>query len=44
MLKAPEISVIISTYNSPRWLELVLWGYFLQKCNRYFEIIVADDG
>lgn len=44
MLKAPEISVIISTYNSPRWLELVLRGYFLQKCNRYFEIIVADDG
>lgn len=39
-----DISVIISTYNSPRWLELVLEGYFSQKYNGLFEIIIADDG
>jgi len=38
-----KVSVIISTYNSPEWLEKVLWGY---ECQTYknFEIIVADDG
>lgn len=37
------ISVILSTYNMPHWLEKVLWGY---QCQRYpyFELIVADDG
>lgn len=44
MNKTPEISVIISTYNSPRWLELVLEGYFSQNYSSKFEIIVADDG
>lgn len=38
-----RISVIITTYNSPRWLELVLWGYTCQSFED-FEIIVADDG
>ncbi len=43
MTKVPEISVIISTYNSPEWLEKVLWGYSVQTVSD-FEIIVADDG
>jgi glycosyltransferase involved in cell wall biosynthesis len=38
-----KVSVIISTYNAPHWLEKVLWGY---TCQNYedFEIIIADDG
>ncbi len=36
-------SIIISTYNSPSWLEKVLVG-FEQQTNQDFEIIVADDG
>ncbi|SDG76364.1 glycosyltransferase family 2 protein [Psychroflexus sediminis] len=36
-------SVIISTYNSPEWLEKVLWGYSVQTVSD-FEIIIADDG
>lgn len=38
-----QISVIFTTYNSPAWLEKVLWGY---KCQEYkdFEVVVADDG
>lgn len=36
-------SVVLSTYNSPRWLEKVLWGYFCQT-HQDFEIIIADDG
>ncbi len=38
-----QASVIISTYNSPRWLEKVLWGYACQQY-RDFEILLADDG
>ena len=37
------IGVIISTYNNPLWLEMVLWGYYYQTY-KDFEIIVADDG
>ena len=42
-MKNRRISVIISTYNSPLWLEKVLWGY---ECQTYkdFEVIIADDG
>jgi len=36
-------SVIFTTYNSPAWLEKVLWGFFEQTV-RDFEIIIADDG
>ena len=36
-------SVIISTYNSPKWLEHVLEGFAVQSA-RNFEIIIADDG
>ncbi|PAV25874.1 glycosyl transferase family 2 [Tamilnaduibacter salinus] len=38
-----HLSVIVTTYNSPRWLENVLWGYSVQD-HRDFELIVADDG
>ncbi len=38
-----NLSVIMATYNSPRWLEKVLWGYSVQD-HRDFEIIIADDG
>lgn len=38
-----KVSIIISTYNSPEWLEKVLWGY---ECQTYknFEVLIADDG
>lgn len=37
------VSVIVSTYNKPEWLEKVLWGL---NCQNYkdFEVLVADDG
>lgn len=38
-----HLSVIVTTYNSPRWLEKVLWGYSVQN-HREFELIIADDG
>ncbi|MDQ7730915.1 glycosyltransferase family 2 protein [Halomonas sp. SpR8] len=38
-----KLSVILSTYNSPEWLEKVLWGYSVQSYNN-FELIIADDG
>ncbi|MDB4949497.1 MAG: glycosyl transferase family 2 [Gemmatimonadetes bacterium] len=36
-------SVIFTTYNQPRYLELVLWGYAAQTA-RGFQVVVADDG
>ena len=39
----PSVSVILSTYNSPVWLEKVIWGY-MQQTFRDFEIVIADDG
>lgn len=38
-----KVSVVISTYNSPEWLEKVLWGYECQVY-RNFELVIADDG
>ena len=38
-----RISVILSTYNQPRWLEKSIWGYAVQS-HRDFELLVADDG
>ncbi|WP_179346345.1 glycosyltransferase family 2 protein [Winogradskyella ursingii] len=38
-----QASVIISTYNKPEYLELVLYSYSIQT-NKNFEIIIADDG
>lgn len=42
-LDMPSVSVILSTYNSPEWLEKVLWGYQEQK-HKNFQLIIADDG
>lgn len=41
--RLPRASVIISTYNSPRALNLVLRGYRAQT-EKDFEVVVADDG
>lgn len=38
-----RITVIISTYNAPQWLEKALFGYACQDA-KDFEVIVADDG
>ncbi len=38
-----KLSVIMTTYNSPVWLEKVLWGYSVQQ-HKDFEIIIGDDG
>ncbi len=38
-----RIGVILATYNQPRWLEKVLWGYAVQT-HRDFDVIIADDG
>lgn len=38
-----KASVIFTTYNHPKWLEKVLWGFSIQT-HSDFEIIVADDG
>lgn len=37
------VSVILSTYRQPAWLEKSLLGYALQT-HRDFELLVADDG
>jgi glycosyltransferase involved in cell wall biosynthesis len=39
----PKISVIISTYNEPLWLDFCLESYKNQTV-KDFEIIIADDG
>lgn len=44
MSSHPDISIIVSTYNSPRWLELVIEGYFAQRFSGSFELLIADDG
>jgi len=42
-MNAIDTSIIISTYNAPKWLEKVLFGYNNQTYRR-FEIVIADDG
>ncbi|XOD68539.1 MAG: glycosyltransferase family 2 protein [Flavobacteriales bacterium AspAUS03] len=42
-METPKISVILTTYNTPEWLEKVLFGYHIQTL-RSFEMIIADDG
>jgi glycosyltransferase involved in cell wall biosynthesis len=37
------LSVILTTYNSPEWLQKVLWGYGCQQFTD-FEVVIADDG
>ncbi len=43
MIIPPLVSVILTTYNQPHWLDLVLHAYTLQQPAN-FEIVVADDG
>jgi glycosyltransferase involved in cell wall biosynthesis len=43
MQAKPKASVIISTYNQPEWLRLVLYSYHIQT-EKDFEVIIADDG
>ena len=38
-----KLSVIISTYNQPAWLEKALHGYLFQTF-KDFEMVIADDG
>jgi len=38
-----DVSVILSTYNNPAWLEKSVWGYAVQSFQN-FELIIADDG
>jgi glycosyltransferase involved in cell wall biosynthesis len=38
-----KVTVIISTFNAPEWLEKVLWGYTCQTYKN-FSIVIADDG
>jgi glycosyltransferase involved in cell wall biosynthesis len=42
-MQKPEISIIISTYNSEAWLEKVMWSYEAQTY-KDFEMVIADDG
>lgn len=42
-MKAIDISVIISTYNNPKWLQKVLWSFDVQTFKN-FEVVIADDG
>ncbi len=42
-MNRPKVSVIISTYNQPLWLEKVLWSYQYQTF-KGFEVLIADDG
>ena len=39
----PSISVIVSAYGRPEFMELVLRG-FARQTDRRFELLVADDG
>lgn len=43
IIKNPAISVVVSTYNSPTWLDKTLCS-LQQQTFREFEIIIADDG
>ena len=38
-----KVTVLFTTYNSPLWLEKVLWGYSVQS-HKKFEVVIADDG
>ena len=38
-----NVSIIISTYNSPEWLFKVLCGFSIQSYQN-FEVVIADDG
>lgn len=38
-----RLSVILTTFDQPAWLEKVLWGFEAQSF-RDFEVVIADDG
>ncbi len=38
-----KLTVVFTTYNSPEWLEKVLWGFSCQSY-RDFDIVIGDDG
>lgn len=38
-----RVSVVLTTFDQPEWLEKVLWGFEAQQF-RDFELLVADDG
>lgn len=38
-----KLGVVVTTYNSPLWLEKALWGYENQT-DSDFTVIIADDG
>lgn len=38
-----KLGVVVTTYNSPLWLEKALWGYENQQ-DPEFTLIIADDG
>lgn len=42
-MENPEISIIVSTYNSEEWLQKVLWGFNCQSF-KSFQVVIADDG
>ncbi|MFT5846587.1 MAG: glycosyltransferase involved in cell wall biosynthesis [Psychroserpens sp.] len=42
-MKTIDTSVIISTYNNPKWLQKVIWS-FEQQTFKDFEVVIADDG
>lgn len=39
-----HVSVIVSTYNEPDWLEKSLWGWAEQTDRSFCELLLADDG
>ncbi|MCP3982180.1 MAG: glycosyltransferase [bacterium] len=43
MSSKPNVSIVLSTYNQPAWLEKALWGWEAQQ-DRDFEVVIADDG
>lgn len=43
MVRPSHVSVILSTYNMPVWLEKSLHGYAAQDYSG-FEVVIADDG
>ncbi len=42
-MKPQNIGVIITTYNQPKWLKKVLFGYEAQT-DKNFRVLIADDG
>ena len=42
-MRSIDTSVIISTYNNPKWLQKVLWSFNQQTFTDY-EVVIADDG